>query len=209
MSIVERDDRDGTMTLGQVVKALFEPYIVVDVANLGDSKLERATGNADSPPVLKLRMRFHMPMPEPVLDATRRSLEELVAMRKGLAHHLMERFNPASQEGCRAALDDLSECDRRIDLHLSIRRIQWVESRARRRQGAASPGSARRASCSKRARIARSRVFDFRLECAESLSGDFCAGRSMTRRSMCAKQEDDEGGGDRGGEVADHADGAH
>jgi hypothetical protein len=42
-----------------------------------------------------------------------------------------------------------------------------------------------------------------------SLSGILCARHSMIRWSMYAKQEDDEGGRGRGGEVADHPQGAH
>lgn len=40
-----------------------------------------------------------------------------------------------------------------------------------------------------------------------SQSGILCARHIMTRRSMYAKQEDDEGGRGRGGEVADHPQG--
>ena len=47
------------------------------------------------------------------------------------------------------------------------------------------------------------------LSTSGSLSGILCARHSMTRRSMYAKQEDDEGGGGRGGEVSDHPQGAH
>jgi CheY-like chemotaxis protein len=42
-----------------------------------------------------------------------------------------------------------------------------------------------------------------------SLSGILCARHSMTRRSMYAKQEDDEGGRGRGGQAADDPQGAH
>jgi hypothetical protein len=55
-------------------------------------------------------------------------------------------------------------------------------------------------------------IFDVEMEPARlqaSLSGILCAMHSMTRRSMYAKQEDDEGGRGRGGEVADHPQGAH
>ena len=58
-----------------------------------------------------------MQMPEERLTETKAAIEGLVAMRNELVHHLIERFEVWTDEGCIYAVRHLEDCYDRIDRH--------------------------------------------------------------------------------------------
>lgn len=99
-------------SLGILVKALFETYAVPE-------GFERELIPEDRVPTDRISMAFsfRIAMPPERLAEVRTSVEELVAMRNELVHHLIERFDLWSDEGCEAAIRHLEQCYERIDLH--------------------------------------------------------------------------------------------
>lgn len=99
-------------SLGTLVKALFETYAVPE-------GFERELIPEDRVPTDRISMAFsfRIAMPPERLTEVRTSVEELVAMRNELVHHLIERFDLWSDEGCEAAIRHLEQCYERIDLH--------------------------------------------------------------------------------------------
>lgn len=99
-------------SLGTLVKALFETYAVPE-------GFERELIPEDRVPTDRISMAFsfRIGMPPERLIEVRTSVEELVAMRNELVHHLIERFDLWSDEGCEAAIRHLEQCYERIDLH--------------------------------------------------------------------------------------------
>ena len=65
------------------------------------------------------------------------AIDDLVMMRNELVHHLMERFDVLTYQGCVAAVEHLNQCYERIDRHYEELR-QWAESMDEARSHAAS-----------------------------------------------------------------------
>lgn len=55
------------------------------------------------------------------------AIEEMVSMRNNLVHHLIERFDVWTDEGCALASEHLSQCYDTIDVRYS-ELSQWAES---------------------------------------------------------------------------------
>lgn len=107
-----RIEKLADKSLGTLVKALFETYAVAD-------GYERDLLPEDKMPTDRISMAFsHRVTMEPQrLAETRAAVEELVAMRNELVHHLIERFDLWSSDGCAAAISHLEGCYERIDRH--------------------------------------------------------------------------------------------
>lgn len=107
-----RVEKFADKTLGTLVKSLFETYAVPD-------GYERELLPDDEVPTDRASMAFsHRITMEPQrLAETRAAIEELVAMRNELVHHLIEKFDLWSHEGCAAAVEHLEGCYARIDRH--------------------------------------------------------------------------------------------
>lgn len=100
----------STDTLGTLVKALFETYIVVD--GTGRPVLDEAELPADT---MAFGFRMSMEMSQESVTQTKATLKELVSLRNELIHHLIERFDLWSDEGCIAAAQHLTDSYARID----------------------------------------------------------------------------------------------
>lgn len=107
-----RVEKLADKTLGTLVKALFDSYAVAD-------GYERDLLPDDTTPTDRASMAFsHRVTMEPQrLAETKAAVEELVAMRNQLVHHLIDRFDLWSDDGCAAAMEHLEACYARIDHH--------------------------------------------------------------------------------------------
>lgn len=108
----ERVTKLADKTLGTLVKSLFESYVVRDGQEreiLPDAKVA-----ADR---ISFGFRFSMSMPEERWNVTKAAIEDLVSMRNDLVHHLIERFDLWTEQGCIEAACHLRECYDRIDRH--------------------------------------------------------------------------------------------
>jgi hypothetical protein len=109
-------------SLGTLVKALFESVVVVEGTErpvLDETKLPTDR--------ISFGFQFRMESPEARRAELKAAVENLVAMRNDLVHHLIERFDVGTEEGCRAATHHLTQCYDRIDLHSEQLR-QWAGS---------------------------------------------------------------------------------
>lgn len=119
-------------TLGQLVKTLFESYIVVEGA-------ERNGPDDSRVPTDRVSMSFvaRMEMSEERRAGVKAAVEELVRLRNDLVHHLIERFDVWTDEGCSAAIEHLHHSYDRIDRHFQELQ-QWAESMDKARAMSAS-----------------------------------------------------------------------
>jgi len=118
-------------TLGNLVKSLFEIYVVAE----GD---EHSMPKATTPDDVNFFSFSHRIKMEPQkLAETRAAMEELVAMRNELVHHFIERFDLWSNEGCAAAIRYLEGCCERIGQHCG-QLAGWVQSAEEARASMAS-----------------------------------------------------------------------
>ncbi|MBP6901962.1 MAG: OST-HTH/LOTUS domain-containing protein [Burkholderiaceae bacterium] len=107
-----RVEKLADKTLGTLVKVLFDSYAVAD-------GYERDLLPDDTTPTDRASMAVsHRLTMEPErLAETKAAVEELVAMRNQLVHHLIEQFDLWSEDGCAAAMEHLEGCYARIDHH--------------------------------------------------------------------------------------------
>jgi hypothetical protein len=68
---------------------------------------------------------------------TKEAVEDLVAMRNDLVHHLIDRFDVWSEEGCVAAVSHLEDSYSRIDRHY-LELVDWATNMEKAREAAAS-----------------------------------------------------------------------
>jgi hypothetical protein len=109
-----------TDTLGTLVKSLLDSYIEIEGAEraiLDDDKISAQT--------MSIGSRVSMQMSEDRREETKYALKELVILRNDLVHHLIDRFDLGSDNGCNAAIDHLNASYSRIDLHL-VELQQWA-----------------------------------------------------------------------------------
>lgn len=100
-------------TLGTLVKALFESYVVVDGAPQREL-LDESKVPTDS---IAVAFRFSISMTKERRAQTKAAVDELVALRNDLIHHFIERFDLWSDDGCKAAAEHLARSYDRIDRH--------------------------------------------------------------------------------------------
>lgn len=107
-----RIEKWSDKSLGTLVKTLFESYVVpqgYEREVLSDDKI--ATDR------ISFGFSFRMPMPEENWSRTKAAIEDLVNMRNDLVHHLIERFDLWTEEGCINAARHLQDCYGEIDRH--------------------------------------------------------------------------------------------
>jgi hypothetical protein len=93
-------------TLGLLVKQFTEDFLVTgSEAPIRDEKGVAPAGAAGW-----AKLRFHVQMKPEQLAETKRGLEELRDFRNDLVHHLLERFDLRSTDGCRLAAVHLDVC---------------------------------------------------------------------------------------------------
>lgn len=117
-----RTQKFAGKTLGQLAQALFEEYVVVEGTErlvLDESKLP-----ADR---MSFSFQFSMAMTPERHAQTKAAVEDLVARRNDLVHHLTERFDLWSTEGCVAAASHLASCHARIRSHY-LELCEWAKA---------------------------------------------------------------------------------
>lgn len=95
-------ERLATMTLGGLVTAFLGGVV---------SDGESLSGNQKEPDLpddrFAFKAGFQWPLPRQAFDDLQSSMREMVLMRNEWVHHLVERFDLWSLDGCRQALDSL------------------------------------------------------------------------------------------------------
>ena len=127
-----RIEKLSDKSLGTLVKALFETYVVPDGFErdlLPDGKV--ATDR------ISMAFSFRMSMAPDRWAQTKEAVEDLVAMRNDLVHHLIDRFDVWSEEGCVAAVRHLEDSYGRIDRHY-LELVEWAKSMEMAREAAES-----------------------------------------------------------------------
>ena len=121
----------ATKTLGTLIGKLLDSYVVTDGAGrelLGDN-------TADD--VISFGFRMNIQLAEEDYARTRDGLKELVDLRNGLVHHLIEQHDLWQADGCIKAREHLLTAYSRIDGHYEQLQA-WAESLDQARQLAAS-----------------------------------------------------------------------
>lgn len=116
-----RTQKFAGKTLGQLAQALFEEYVVVEGTErpvLDESKL----------PVdrISFSFQFSLAMTPERHAQTKAAIEDLVTTRNDLVHHLIDRFDLWSTEGCVAAASHLTSCHSRIRSHY-LELCEWAK----------------------------------------------------------------------------------
>ena len=127
-----RIEKLSDKSLGTLVKALFETYVVRDGFErdlLPDDKV--ATDR------ISMAFSFRMSMAPDRWAQTKEAVEDLVAMRNDLVHHLIDRFDVWSEDGCVAAVRHLEDSYGRIDRHY-LELVEWATNMEKAREMAAS-----------------------------------------------------------------------
>lgn len=127
-----RVEKFADKSLGTLVKALFESYVVVEGTErpvLDESKVPTDR--------ISMSLQFQMQMPEARRAEVKAAVEELVQLRNDLVHHLIERYDVWTDEGCVAAVEHLQVSYDRIDRHFHELR-EWAEHMNAARLKAAS-----------------------------------------------------------------------
>lgn len=130
--LAARADELADKTLGTLVKALFETFVV------GDG-YERELLPEDKTPADRISMAisYRLMMEPRRLAETQATLKDLIAMRNDLVHHLIDRFDLWSDDGCEAAVRHLEGCYERVDRH-HLELTDWARNMAQARATMAS-----------------------------------------------------------------------
>lgn len=122
---VQRSERLGKLadkSLGTLVKSLFESYVVPD--GFEKDLLPEGKTPADR---ISLAIAFRVSMEQGRWEETKKAIEELVSLRNDLVHHLIERFDVWTEEGCATAIAHLEASYQRIDRHY-VELLEWAKS---------------------------------------------------------------------------------
>src|SRR4030095_702746 len=106
-----RIDKFADKSLGSLVKALFESF-VVPVGQEG-----RSPADANAPTRSRCNSGFGWRWTRSGGPPSSRPVEDLVQVRNDLVHHLLEPFDLWTDDGCVAAEEHLNPCYGRIDQH--------------------------------------------------------------------------------------------
>lgn len=120
--LAERAAEVEKLTLGSLMKSLFGEVVVIE----GRVTDEHAYEPPD-PKTVTFAYRHSIQMSEDGFVQTKSALKDLVDLRNDLVHHLIERFDLWSDEGCVAAGRHLQASYTRIDGHFAELR-QWATS---------------------------------------------------------------------------------
>ena len=113
----------ATKTLGHLVGQLTSTYITTE----GMPSKDDAEPASVSLTSVFIRTTHRMEMSPEDYATTERRLRELVELRNELVHHLLERFDLSTLDGCRAASVFLDESYERVDEELARLR-GWSET---------------------------------------------------------------------------------
>ena len=127
-----RVEKWSDKSLGTMVKALFESYVVPD-----GQEREVLPDNKVADDRVSFGFRCRMAMPEERWSKTKAAIENLVEMRNEFVHHLIERFDLWSVTGCTEAAEHLRACYERIDQHYE-ELVGWAKTMMDARQAMAS-----------------------------------------------------------------------
>lgn len=95
-------ERLATMTLGGLVSAFFGD-VVTNTEAPSDTKKERGVPDDR----MSMRFSFRQTISSGAFEALQASMREMVGLRNEWVHHLVDRFDLTSLEGCALALADL------------------------------------------------------------------------------------------------------
>jgi len=118
----ERLEGLATKSLGTLVKGMFESYVRVEGTESVVLDEDKAR-----PDQISIGFRVTMQMTQERLEQTKASLLDLVALRNELVHHLIDKFDLWSPQGCVAASSHLTEYYSRIDKHFEELR-SWAQT---------------------------------------------------------------------------------
>jgi hypothetical protein len=116
-----RVERFADKSLGALVKALFDSYVVVEGTER--SVLDEAKLPSDR---ISMSFQFTMQMTAERRAEVKAAIEDLVRFRNDLVHHLIEQHNVWTDEGCAAAIEHLQASYDRIDGHFH-QLAEWAE----------------------------------------------------------------------------------
>jgi hypothetical protein len=119
-------------TLGTLVKALFESFVVVEGSDLPVNEDARTGAGRAS-----FNLRFGISMSDVQRAQTKSAVEEVVKLRNELVHHLIERFDVQGIDGCKAASRYLMQSYDRINMHYE-QLHQWASGMVHTRALAAN-----------------------------------------------------------------------
>ena len=108
-------------TLGELARALFEEYVVIEGT-------ERSSLDESLPPDrMSFSFQLSLEMSAERHAQTKAAIKDLVATRNDLVHHLTERFDLWSTEGCVAAASHLTSCHALIHNHY-LELCEWAKA---------------------------------------------------------------------------------
>lgn len=107
-----RVEKRSDKTLGHLVKALFETYLVPD-----GFERELLPESSTSTEQVSFAFSHRVTMEPERLAEVRNAVEELVKVRNDLVHHLIAQFDLWTDDGCTAAISHLTATYDRIDKH--------------------------------------------------------------------------------------------
>lgn len=110
-------DNVRNKTLGTLVGMFTEQHLTTASADIQTRPDEDAGANGRSSDASWASMSFTISMSPERYMQIKAGLAELVALRNDLVHHLIEKFNISTEDGCRATCSHLDSCYKRIDGH--------------------------------------------------------------------------------------------
>lgn len=117
----ERTEKLSDKSLGTLVKAMFETYVVpmgFERELLPESKTPEDR--------IALAFSFRMEMTPEDREKAKAAIEDLVELRNQLVHHLIERFDVWTEEGCVTAIRHLEGSYVRVDRHF-LELAEWAK----------------------------------------------------------------------------------
>ena len=118
-----------TKTLGTLVGMFTGNHLTAALPDVEAGPGDDAGTGVQSVDVAWASMRFNISMSPERYAQSKDGLAELVALRNGLIHHFLERFDIFDENGCCAAATHLDACYEQIDAHFE-RLKDWARSLA-------------------------------------------------------------------------------
>lgn len=116
-----RTKRFADKSLGTLVKSLFESYVIDEGTEPRVDKEPTVLENQPS-----ISVKFQIQMTKERRTQTMEGIDAMVLLRNDLVHHLIERFDVWTDDGCTLASDHLRHCYDTIDRHF-LELNQWAE----------------------------------------------------------------------------------
>ena len=118
-----------TKTLGTLVSMFTGNHLTAALPDVEAGPGDDAGTDVQSVDVAWASMRFNISMSPERYAQSKDGLAELVALRNGLIHQFLERFDIFDENGCCAAATHLDACYEQIDAHFE-RLKDWARSLA-------------------------------------------------------------------------------